>query len=102
MAEKSTETTAAADSVAGEGRLATDPDFGTEVEAGVVGAHRSGAAAVELAAWVGGLLSASATTLAVPEVCLKSEVNSDRYAICRCCRADQGGVTRDIAATNGL
>ncbi len=50
----------------------------------------------------GGWLNASATTLAVLDVWRKYDVNSERYAICRCCRADQGGVTHAMAATNGL
>jgi hypothetical protein len=88
MAAKSTATPAVAGSAAFTGRLATG--VGSKMESGAETAEG------------GGLLSASATTLAVPEVCRKSEVNSDRYAICRCCLADHGGETRDMAATNGL
>jgi hypothetical protein len=50
---------------------------------------------------VGGRQSVSATTLELPEVCLRSEVNSARNERCRCCRFDQGGETRVIAETNG-
>jgi hypothetical protein len=70
MAAKSTATSAAADSPAVAGRLATG--VGSELESETETA---------CPAEGGGLLSASATTLAVPEVCRKSEVNSDKYAI---------------------
>ena len=50
----------------------------------------------------GGLDRASATTLSEPGVCLRSVVNSEMYARCRCWRADCGGVTRTMAATSGL
>ena len=70
MAAKSTATSVAAGSPAVAGRLATG--VGSELESGTeTGCPAEG----------GGLLSASATTLAVPEVCQKSEVNSDKYAI---------------------
>jgi hypothetical protein len=42
-----------------------------------------------------------ATTLELPEVCLRSEVNSARNERCRCCRY-HGGETWVIAETNGL
>ena len=42
---------------------------------------------------VGGLDRASATTFSEPGVCLRSVVNSEMYARCRCWRADCGGVT---------
>jgi hypothetical protein len=50
----------------------------------------------------GGLERASATTFSEPGVCLRSVVNSEMYARCRCWRADCGGVTRTMAATSGL
>jgi hypothetical protein len=50
----------------------------------------------------GGLERASATTFSVPGVCLRSNVNSDTKARCRCWRADCGGVTRVMEATRGL
>ena len=56
----------------------------------------------EVAELAGGRESASATTLELPEVCLRSEVNSAKKERCRCCRFDQGGVTRVIAETSGL
>ncbi len=37
---------------------------------------------------VGGRESVSATTLELPEVCLRWEVNSARNERCRCCRFD--------------
>jgi hypothetical protein len=70
MAAKSTATVAAAESAVAAGRLATSA--GSELESG---------AETERPVEGGGLLRASATTLAVPEVCRKSEVNSDKYAI---------------------
>ncbi len=72
MAAKSTATVAAAESAVAAGRLATGA--GSELESG---AETETERPVE----GGGLLRASATTLAVPEVCRKSEVNSDKYAI---------------------
>jgi hypothetical protein len=48
-----------------------------------------------------GRLRASATLLAVPEVWPMSEVNSAIKERWRCCRADQGGKTRSMAATRG-
>jgi hypothetical protein len=39
---------------------------------------------------VGGRESVSATTLELPEVCLRSEVNSARNERCRCCRYHGG------------
>jgi hypothetical protein len=51
---------------------------------------------------VGGRESSPVATLADPEVCQKSSVNSARKAIFRCCLADQGGVPCAMAATRGL
>ena len=73
--------------------ITTDPDFG-EIFFNVL---------VCTVAWIGGggeaegRLSASATTFCGPGTCLKSVVNSEMYAICRTCRADQSGETRFIA-----
>jgi hypothetical protein len=51
---------------------------------------------------VGGRDSASATTLELPAVCLRSEVNSAKKERCLCCRFDHGGETRVMAETKGL
>ncbi len=51
---------------------------------------------------VGGRDNASATTLPCPDVCLISEVNTDKKANCRCWRADHGSDTRERADTSGL
>ena len=78
--------------------ITTDPDFG-EIFLNVL---------VCTVAWNGGggeaegWLSASATTFCGPGTCLKSVVNSEMYAICRTCRADQSGETRFIAWVRGM
>ncbi len=51
---------------------------------------------------VGGRDSASATTLELPDVCLRSEVNSAKKERCLCCRFDHDGETRVMAETKGL
>ncbi|MFN9910036.1 MAG: hypothetical protein ACK56F_28625 [bacterium] len=38
----------------------------------------------------------------LPGTCLKSVVNSDMYASCRTCLADQGAETRCIARDSGM
>ncbi len=66
---------------------------------GVAGAGGNGAEVFEVGGFGGGLLSASTTTLAEPEVWRKSEVKSERFDICLCYRAYHGGVTWPMAAT---
>ena len=50
---------------------------------------------------VDGRLSASATTFRSPGVCPISVKNSDTYASCRTCLADQSGDTRLMASVRG-
>jgi hypothetical protein len=76
---------------------AAEPD--PDTTAAATGPEAAEEVAAEMA---GGRESASATTLELPEVCLRSEVNSAKKERCRCCRFDQGGVTRVIAETSGL
>ena len=57
---------------------------------------------VKAAATCSYLVSESATTLLTPETWRMSEVNSETYSRCRCCRADQGGERRWRAVTKGL
>ncbi len=66
------------------------------------GIDRTDKPSVETFTTAGGLDRASATTLAVPGVCLRSVVNSYTKARWRCWRADCGGVTRVMEATRGL
>ncbi len=73
-----------------------------EPETTAVGAEQETAAAETEAELVGGHESVSATTLELPEVCLRSEVNSARNERCRCCRFDHGGKTLVVAETNVL
>jgi hypothetical protein len=76
---------------------AAEPE--TETKAAETEPETAAEVAAEMA---GGRESASATTLELPEVCLRSEVNSAKKERCRCCRFDHGGVTRVIAETSGL
>ncbi len=84
---------------AAENEPDTEPETAAETTAAETGLETAAEVAAEMA---GGRESASATTLELPEVCLRSEVNSARKERCRCCRFDQGGVTRVIAETSGL
>jgi hypothetical protein len=66
------------------------------------GIERTGKPSAETLTTVGVLERASATTLSETGVCLRSVVNSDTKARCRCCRADCSGVTRVMEGTRGL